>query len=64
MVFFKSEPVQNALSPAPVSTTQRTASSPAARCHAACNSSRVSGSMAFIASGRFSVTMATPARNS
>src|SRR3954469_21422124 len=58
-VFLRSAPVQNDLSPAPVTMTTRISSSSRTRFHVRMSSSRVSGSIAFIASGRFSVTVAT-----
>ena len=59
MCSFRSCPTQNAR-PVPVSTTQRTAVSSAARVTASSSASLVATSRLFIASGRFSVMVATP----
>ena len=57
--FFRSEPAQNARSPAPVSTTRRTSGSFSIRVQIACNSASVARSTAFMTSGRDRVTVAT-----
>ena len=59
MCSLRSWPTQNAR-PLPVSTTQRTSSSSAASVTAARSASLVATSRLFIASGRFSVIVATP----
>ena len=59
MCSLRSWPTQNAR-PVPVSTTQRTALSSAARVTASRRASLVATSRLFIASGRFSVIVATP----
>ena len=59
MCSLRSWPTQNAR-PVPVSTTQRTALSSAARVTAPRRASLVATSRLFIAAGRFSVIVATP----
>src|SRR6185369_3375143 len=59
----RSWPTQNAR-PLPVSTTHRTASSRAASCAASRSATLVATSRLFIASGRFSVIVATPSATS
>jgi len=60
----RSMPVQNAFSPAPVRTTQRTSSWRRSPRHNACSSRCMSELNAFSRSGRLSVTQATPSRSS
>ncbi len=60
----RSMPVQNAFSPAPVSTTQRTSSWRRSPRHSACSSRCISELNALRRSGRLSVTHATPSRSS
>ena len=59
MCSLRSWPTQNAR-PVPVSTTHRTAGSSAAERTASSSASLVATSRLFIASGRFSVIVATP----
>ena len=60
----RSMPVQNAFSPAPVSTTQRTDSRHRSVRQQSCSSRCMSELNALCRSGRFSVTQATPSRSS
>jgi len=60
----RSSPVQKALSPAPVSTTQRTSSFFRSIIQSSRSSRCMVVSKAFSASGRFSVTQATPSDSS
>lgn len=60
MCSLRSWPTQNARSPAAVSSTARTASSPAAASTASRSATFVAMFSAFIASGRFSVIVASP----
>ena len=57
-------PVQNAFSPAPVSTAQRTSPLRRSPRQMACSSSVIFVLKALYFSGRFSVTQATPLRSS
>src|SRR4051794_3478505 len=63
-MLLRSRPVQNARSPAPVSTMTRTSSSVRSRRHNADSSSSIRPSNAFMTSGRLSVTQPTPSRTS
>src|SRR5260370_23963605 len=60
----RSMPVQNAFSPAPVSTTQRTLSRQRSVRQHSCSSRCISELNALCRSGRFIVTQATPSRSS
>ena len=64
MTSSRSIPVQNAFSPAPVSTTQRTSSSWRMLRHRCFSSDCIWWLNALCTSGRFSVTHATPSRTS
>ncbi len=55
-----SAPAEKALSPAPVTTTARTASSPRRRVNTSSSSRRIAWFIALCTSGRFRVTVATP----
>ncbi len=59
---FRSRPAVNARSPAPVRTITRTSGSASSSTMAVCSAARSALDSAFIASGRFRVTTATPSR--
>ena len=59
IVFFRSAPAQNALSPAPVTIATQIDGLSRTSVHASDSAPSVSGSSAFIASGRSIVTVAT-----
>ena len=59
MVFFRSAPAQNALPPAPVTIATQMSGLSRISTQASCSAEMVSGSSAFIASGRLMVTVAT-----
>jgi hypothetical protein len=59
IIFFRSAPAENAFSPAPVRIATHASGSSRNRIQASISSPCVSGSIAFMASGRFSVIVTT-----